>query len=280
MLLRLASLLIIATLTGLDTHAQERRRDQPISEDLYELVRNKADVIKREITESKDEWSGTYLAGDHHPTVLMFSTKSGFLVTSSLHTFSPSWVNYGNVKLTSGQLIIYPELTKENKSAHVMGTEFVPILWDRQHFLIPSNELRSFAYAVHSKAESQIVEYFAKSEDSDKPRRGLPKLPAEYTKYLKMQPIVTRITGVGPEKQHWPSLTIGAGRRDGMIEGMTLYHISRSGVHLSVRVTKVSERTSQAEVSMIGSSGSDEEIRLQVGWRLTSQLPKSFIEPD
>jgi hypothetical protein len=251
------------------TAGQERSEDQRLTEELYELVDKRTDLIKRSIARSTNEWAGTYAAGDHHPTVFIWTPDAGFLVTSSHHTFSPSWLNYGEVSITGSLLSLRPVLPRENRYAHRIATEFRMVKWGEQHFLIPPDELKKFAYAVHSRAESEIVHYFFRWEDRDKRRRGLPNLPLEFTKYLKMPPIVTRIVAVD---RHHSTALLSVGRRNNVIEGMVFFFASRRGMQFSVRVTNVSETESEGRVD----SGHGE---IREGLRLTSRIPKGFIEP-
>jgi hypothetical protein len=110
------------------------------------------------------------------------------LVTSSLHTFSPSWVNFGEVKLDQNVLTISLELTKEQKSAHIMPVEYRLIRWDKWRILVPKDQLLDFAYAVHSGSESQIWNYFIKTDTTDGSRKGLPDLPPEFLRYMTIPP--------------------------------------------------------------------------------------------
>ena len=263
------------------TFAQQRLHDEPISDELYEIVKQKTDIIYQGISgQNGNEWSGIYYLGDHHPTVFMWSPDNGFLVTSSLHTFSPSWLNYGKVSFMNNLLTIHPELTKDQKSAHIMATRFVPVKWDKQHFLIPPDEMLDFAYAVHSGSEWAIVNYFAKGDDRDKPRNGLPNLPPEYKKIMTMKAIKARVVDIGKERDLWSkNITIDAGTDKGVVKGMVMYHLEKSGSNMRIRVNEVSERTSAARVYGIGSSGDpDNDATLRVGWEFSSKLPKGLME--
>ena len=261
--------------------AAQRRHDQEIPEELYKIAQQKSQQIRDSKSEQEleNEWSGTYYDGDHHPTMFMWSPAQGFLVTSSLHTFSPSWLNYGKVNFEKGLLTIFPALPKENTFAHMMPTEYMAIRWDKQHFLIPSGELVPFAYAVHSKSIVMIDQYFLKSSDRDLSRKGLPDLPAEYTKYLRMKPVRAKLVSVSKVEGRWsPLLTINAGRRQGIIEGMMLYHVRKSGLHISIHIDEVSETTATATVASSASSNDDEE-EVKAGWVFSSRMPTGFIEP-
>jgi hypothetical protein len=261
----------------------QRRQDQEIPEELYKIAQQQAQKI-RAATSDKDqenEWFGTYYDGEHHPTMFMWSPNDGFLVTSSLHTFSPSWLNYGKVSFEKGLLTIFPELPKGHTFAHIMPTEFRAIHWDKQHFLIPPSELMGFAYAVHSRSEFQVGQYFLKASDRDLSRNGMPELPAEYTKYLHMKPIRGRLVSVRNVEERWsPVFTLNAGRRQGIVEGMLLYHVSKSGVHYSIRIDRVSDTTATADVSSSASSNDSNDEGPKVGWVFSSRMPVGFIEPD
>ena len=149
-------------------------------DDLYALYQKKSEAIAEAIKNSKNEWAGTYLAGTHHPTVLRLEPNAGFIVSASHHTFAPSWINYGRVEISDSVLRIYPELEKENSSAHMIGPEFRLIRWGRQRFLLTPKQFQPFAYAVHAGDEYQIAQYFTRTSDDDNSRRGHPNLPAEF----------------------------------------------------------------------------------------------------
>jgi hypothetical protein len=271
----LICLLLIAHSIG-----QERRRDEPISDELYEIVSKRSDSIRTEIVWLDDnEWAGVYADGDHHPTVFMWAPKNGYLVTSSLHTFSPSWVNFGKVKFENNLLTIFPELQADNKSAHKMSTEFVPVVWDQWHFLVPSDRLLEFAYAVHSKSESRIWDFFIKRVDVEKPRRGLPTLPAKYRKIMTMPAIVARIIKVEKvDDSPWSEkMTLDVGSKKGIVKGMQFYR-QQKGSYVSISIVEVAKTTSVASISMVGSN-SNKEIQIKKGWIFSSKMPKGFIEP-
>lgn len=279
--MRLTKTFLICLLLIAHSIGQERRRDEPISDELYETVSKRSDSIRAEIVSLDDnEWAGVYADGDHHPTVFMWAPKNGYLVTSSLHTFSPSWVNFGKVKFDNNLLTIFPELQTDNKSAHIMPTGFVPVLWDQWHFLVPSDRLLEFAYAVHSKSESQIWNFFIKSSDTEKSRRGLPKLAAEYKKIMTMPAITARIVKVEKvDDSFWgEKITLNVGKNKGIVKGMQFYR-QYKGFYMSVLIVEVTRTTAIANLSLIGGADSDKEITIKKGWMFSSKMPKGFIEP-
>lgn len=276
-MMRVIKLGLVVAVLATFAIGQGRRQDQPLTDELYRLEETRTKLIQDSIAKTTNEWAGTYSAGDHHPTVFLWTSDQGFLVTSSLHTFSSSWINYGSVTLTDTLLTIRPELSKDNQYAHVMETEYRLVRWDKHHFLIPPEELKRFAYAVHTQSGWEIIHYFSKWQDRDKPRRGLPDLPAEYVGIMKMPPVKARITAVGPDEGE-QSVTINVGRNRRVIEGMAFYYLAKNGAGFSVRVTEVSETSSRASVGSIFSRG-DAEVELKKGLRLSSRMPKNFVEP-
>lgn len=282
MAIRLLAFLLMSLCAFVAT-AQERRHDQPITDELYAIIQQRSALIEKDISESKhNDWNGVYLAGDHshHPDVFMWSLKNGFVVTSSIHTFSPSWVNFGKVSFENNRLKIFPELTKDDKSSHIMANEFVPVLWGEQHFLIEPERLINFAYVVHSGSGSEIEQFFSKAGEPNEWRKGLPSLPSEYQKYMKMKAIQTRVLKVGAGENIWSQLiTIDAGSKSGVIEGMIFYSFRKPGNHFRIRIVEVANDTSIARLSGISSSvDGDGDSTIQPRWSFTSKMPKEFAD--
>jgi hypothetical protein len=149
--------------------AQVRNRnDVPISEEHYEILEKRKKLIEQELSSSANKWSGVYQAGDHHPTVFMWSPSQGFLTWGSQHTFFPSRINFGKAEFSNNRLLIKPEISEEHLNYEYAPPELVPVKWGEQHFLIPAERLINFAYAVHSRSESQIENYFANNKDFKK----------------------------------------------------------------------------------------------------------------
>ncbi len=264
-------LVIFLLLFTLQLFAQNNRYDEPISEVHYEILKKRKELIEQEVSSDKNEWSGAYQLGDHHPTVFMWSGNQGFLTWGSNHTFSPSRINFGKAEFSNNRLIIKPEISKEHLNFQYTPRELVPVKWGEQHFLISANELINFAYAVHSSAESQIVEYFAKSEDYQKSRKGLPNLPKEYEKILMMKAIKPKITAIknNDKDNIWNTeITLNFGRADKLIKGMIFYSANSSG-SMRIMITDLQENNSKAKIIGIGG----ENLKLKVGLKFTSKIP-------
>jgi hypothetical protein len=251
------------------------KHDEPISQEHYEILKKRKDLILQDVTYAKNEWSGIYAAGDHHPTIFMWSVNQGFLAWGGHHTFFPSRINFGNVEFSNKRLIIKPEVSKEHLNFQYIPTELVPVKWDEQRFLIAADELVNFAYAVHSRAESQIVQYFVKSDDSEKPRTGLPNLPKEFEKILTMPAIKAKIIAVKNSAGNgfWDTeLTLNRGRSDKVIKGMIFYY-ANSSRSIRLMISDVEEKTAKATI--IGIGGSDETTNPKIGLVFSSKIPKN-----
>ncbi|CAN5714842.1 hypothetical protein BH20ACI4_BH20ACI4_14990 [soil metagenome] len=264
-----------------ESDAQNRRDDQPLSEELYKVLDERAELLSLDLSASKDkEWVGVYYQGDHHPTRFVVTPNAGFLVTSSNHTFSPSWINYGKVEFKNNRLKIYPELEKENQYAHLMPTEFDYIRWDETHFLIPPDQLINFAYAVHSESDQEIMQFFARGMYSDVSRKGLPDLPEKYKKILTMKSVKPKIIAIDDktEKYFDSRFTLNIGRKQNVIEGMIFYY-TESKNFFALRVSEVNENTSEASVTTIGGSG-EEDFSPKIGMKLTSKVTETSSPQD
>ena len=264
-----------------ESEGQDRRQDQPLSEELYKVLDEKEELLSQDLSASKDkEWVGVYYQGDHHPTRFKVTPNAGFLVTSSNHTFSPSWINYGKVEFKNNHLKIFPELEKGNQYAHLMPMEFAYIRWDETHFLIPPDSLIDFAYAVHSESDHEIMRFFARGIYSDASRKGLPNLPEKYKKILTMKSIKPKIIAIDDKNKKFyeNTFTLNAGRKQDVIEGMVFYY-AKSKHFFALRVFELNEQTSKAYISTRGGSG-EEDFSPKIGMKLTSKVTETSSPND
>ena len=272
---------LLVLLTSATGSSAQKRHDEPISDELYEKLVSRSEAIKKELAEETEmDVAGTYYDNDHHPTVISWAPKAGFVVTASLHTFAPSWVNFGKVTFQNDVLTIFPELSASEKSSYQLAERYRLIIWDDWRFLIPENELQSFAYAVHSGSGSNIEAFFAKPGDRKRDRKGLPNLPGEFLPIMKMSRIHARITEVNEvPNSPFPTVILNVGRRQKVAEGMSFYY-AKKGDCLNVQfvVGTVSEISSTANVTMMGGT-CEGDTSPKAGWALTSKMPKGFIEP-
>jgi len=275
-------LFLILTLltTGLDVGAQNPPKREEISEELATLVRAKWEAIKLEASNlPNDEWVGSYRSFDG-PTIsthLAWSPTSGFMVW--WENCSRPWtarVNYGNAEFTNGSLKLTPELSENSPSSYLIASEFIPVKWGEQHFLIPSDKMISFAYAVNSTSIQEVESFLMKIEDYEKDRKGLPDIPQAYRKYLNMKPITATISGFGPKVERWyPKVILSVGRVEGVVQEMKFY-LSRPGnIYMQLEVTDVQEHRSEAFIMMATfMDNREEDVKPKVGWKFTSRAPK------
>ena len=102
----------------------------------------------------------------------------------------------------------------------------MPVKWDQQHWLIPSDQLTLFAYAVNFGSNEEFESFFLKTEDYNKSNKGMPDLPKEYEKYLNAKPIKAKVSAVGAIVDDWyPALTLNVGEADGVVKGMKFWLI-------------------------------------------------------
>lgn len=278
-------LISIALAGSLEIDAQRNNRsDIPISDVQYELLLKRKNLIESDSASDENEWSGQYLRGSHHPTVFMWSEKNGFLTWGSHHTFYPSRINYGKAEFSNGRLNIKPTIGKDNLHFQYIPNELVPIQWDETRFLIPPDKLKDFAYAAHTEAESQLNGYIARGLYSGTARKGIPQMPQEFEKILKMKALKPKIIAVRKGKSelnHDWIITLNRGKKHNLIEGMVLFYSSSKktyeGNYLTITITEVSEKTSKAVIDQI--SLNDENFEPRIGLKFSSKARTDYFMP-
>jgi hypothetical protein len=265
---------------GSVTGAQNPPKREELAEELAALVRNKWEAIKIETSNSpNDEWAGDYRSADGPTTSthLAWIPVSGFTVW--WENCSRPWeacVNYGKAEFTNGSLKLTPELDRNSSSSYHSASEFIPVKWGEQHFLIPSDKLINFAYAVNSTSVQEVESFFMKVADYEKPRVGLPSVPKEYTVYLSKEPIIGTITGFGAKVSGWEQrVVLNIGRDEGVLTEMKFYPSHPGNMYMLLEVTSVEEHRSEASVIMASFMDDRvEDVNPKVGWKVTSRAPK------
>lgn len=272
--LALALLLAVACVA----HAQENSELLP--EDIEKLVLSKRERIEREsATVRGNEWVGKYHATEYLTvtSILDWSPTSGFTVwRENCSRPGIARVNYGSVNFNERALVLSPERAGSEPHTYAFSSAvLVPVKWGQQHWLIPSDRLTLFAYAVNSGSIDEIETFFVKNEDYFKEREGRPDLPKEYKKYLNAKPIRARVSAIGADDGKWfPPLILNVGKTAGVVEGMKFWLTGVEAINVELYVTEIGERSSVARVVSAGTSGAgDPEIKPKVGWRFTSKMP-------
>ena len=274
--------LVLLLSLGQPGTAQNSATQQGLSEQLGALVRTKWETILVEAESANEEWAGAYRAYDG-PTVtttLAWSPESGFTVWwYNCSRPMSERVNHGGAVFGNGLLTITPQVAENVAGSYTVPTEYLPVRWGAQHYLIPPNELMKFIYAVNSGVESEIESFLLKTDDYPKKRKGRPAVPTEYARYLGMKPILATISTVKEKGEPWyPKVILNAGKSEGVIPEMKFYR-RRGGTFVVLMVTSVEEHTSEAGVITV-SSGDDGEgkIQLKRGWRFSSRAPRGSAD--
>lgn len=248
--------------------------------ELSELFESKKKRILAEIAESPDkEWAGAYSS-------LLFTTVSLTMFLSpngefaiSYYNCSKPWterVNFGKFTFENNIVRLQPELSSDRQNAFKFSDEqltFVPVKWDEDHFLIPQNKLRNFAYAANF--DSDIESFLHKSIDYGKSRKGLPNLPVQYKSDLTRNPIKAKILSfVINEDRYFSEITLNVGKNDGVIPEMFFYSTFSDDIRIRLSIDSVEETTSKASIRHIEDSDSD-NFKIKKGWSFTSKHPES-----
>lgn len=250
-----------------------------VSDQIKSKFESKRKQIVQELASLQDnEWVGEYWAqiGSIDGASFCWSLVSGFAVRSGndFHR-GVERVNYGNANFNRNLLTLSPEYTVKDKHYYTISTAFVPVRWDKQHWLIPTSKLINFIYAVNSGDYDEIHSFFVKYDDIKKSSSGSPDVPREYRKYLNIKPIKAKVINVKTNNSGYfdYSLTLNVGKANGVIEEMKFYLINVKDVITTIEITDAGKHTSKARIVSIGSSGeNNKEIKPSIGWRFSSEL--------
>ena len=276
-----STIFVLAIVLVFSSVAQAQRNLESLPEEIANVVLSKREQIERDLaTLQGNDWAGKYRANDG-TTVTSFldwSPTNGFTVwRENCSRPGIAWVNYGNANFNGSSLTLSPERAEKGQHTYTFSSSvLVPVKWDEQHWLIPSDQLTLFAYAVNSGSNEEIETFFVKIEDYNKSNKGLPDLPKEYRKYLNAKPIQAKVSAIATKDENWyPPLTLNVGKTAGVVEGMKFWLVGVENIHIQLYVTEVHEKTSVANVISAGTSGeSDIEIKPKVGWKFTSKMPE------
>jgi hypothetical protein len=254
-----------------------------VSEEIKNKFESKRKEIILELASLQDnEWAGQYWAqiGLIDGASFDWSPTNGFAVRSGndFHR-GVERVNYGGANFNKNLLTLVSEYPEKDKHNYTISTAFVTVRWGQQHWLIPSDKLVQFIYAVNSGDYDEISSFFVKYEDIKKPNKGLPDVPKEYRKYLNRKPIKAKVTNVKTNNAKYLdyTFTLNVGSTHGVVEEMKFYLVNIKNVLTTIEVTDVSEYTSTARIISIGSSGEyNKEIEPAIGWRFSSKQPPLF----
>ena len=151
--------LILLLSLGQPGSAQNSATQQELSEHLAALVRSKWEMIELETVGANEEWAGRYQANDGPiiTTDLAWAPVSGFIVWwYNCSRPTSARANHGAAVFENGLLTITPQVSENVPGSFTIPSEFVPIRWGAQHYLIPRDQVLKFIYAVNSTSTWEI----------------------------------------------------------------------------------------------------------------------------
>lgn len=242
------------------------------------------DIIVKELSKPQaSEWVGRYYR-EPSPTwgeVIVWEPRTGFAAYRDTCSNGPrAWVNYGTVSFDNGVLAITPE--RDTNSEHVLNfpfRQFTTVKWGQQHWLVPTEELALFAYTVNSRSGEEYAFFYVQDDETQMPAIGQPDLPPQYKKLLGLPAIKASVIEIKNKTTDWyPQMVINAGRDKGVIENMSFWLVGYRRISVKITVADVGERTSVANVTSYGISGSStREIIPKLGWKFSSRVPSTYF---
>lgn len=234
-------------------------------------------------TLEKNEWAGTYslFVGETWSQAFIWSSENGFVAFRDTCSNGPrAWINYGHATLVNGKLNITAE--RSNDAEYLLNldtTEFTAVKWGVQHWLVPTNELTLFAYAINSRSGIEREIGYLKGSDYEKEPSGQPNLPDKFMKLLGAPKINAKVISVLEKNDAWyPPLKISAGRMHGVIKGMNFWLTGHDGIVVRVEVDSVDEETSIVKARLVGINGEDRvDTTPKMNWRFTNQPEDSEL---
>ncbi|HEX8524231.1 MAG TPA: hypothetical protein VF669_18395 [Tepidisphaeraceae bacterium] len=228
----------------------------------------RAAIVKAVAQADPDSWAGEYDYGDGLGVnvSLALAPNQGFVFqwTGCMGVYDRNW---GEVSETDGVVSLKCELPNQRQGFQGISTRLRPVKWGERHYLIGEEDLVRFCNRVNSGTEAKAGRrssmFLLRRGDEAKAVQGKPELPAEYQKLLLDEPVKATITAVEGDK-----LTIDIGAAHGAFQDMELFKDSPGEVE-SIKITKVGDKTSEAEVvNVIG-----RRSKAGTDWKLTSRAP-------
>jgi hypothetical protein len=156
--------------------------------------------------------------------------------------------------------------------------------WGQQRWLIPTDDLELFAYAVNSGSWEDYGRFYLKNDGKDKDPKGQPEIPSQFKHILNRRPLKAKLMAVGEKPENWyGDVTIDAGKNKGVIAGMSFW-LTGVNTNVKISVIKANEKNAVAKVVSVGysyeyddngnSNGSDAgEFDPKPGLMFTSRSP-------
>ena len=259
--------LVLAAVSVMLAQTQSTRTDEKQTAAVEAAVKTIEERAAPEISRlgAQHAWAGVYYAGDGTGMNVRLALAPAAGFAYGWHGCMGSYDrNYGTVEDNGRQLHLVPKLANAKDGIH-LETELVPIAWGPRRYLIAAPKLKDFCNGVNAGREPRTQPhglFLLRLDDEKKGVNGRPRSPAGALDCILDKPIRTRIVSVGASRtkldDKYEALTtsvrLGAGRVDGVWEGMTFAY-EALGPLSSIRVVEVSEHSSQAEIKDWGEKG-------------------------
>jgi len=204
------------------------------------------------------DWEGVYsrYVGETYSDILVWTPGTGFAAFRDTCSNGPrAWVNFGSAKFQNGLLVFNSEQEYQGEHSLKMAQEFTPVKWGHQRWLIPTDELEQFAYAVNSGSWQDFGSYYLKDNGNEKEPKGLPALPSRFRHILRRKPVTTRVVSVSSAQEEKDArVTIDAGKDKGLIAGMSFWLVGVRNTYVKLSVETVNDTTATARIIGVGYS--------------------------
>lgn len=229
------------------------------------------------------DWAGEYYQGDGlgENVSLSIAPQSGFVFEwdGCLGVYDR---NYGDIEFADRNIKLSCVFPNSHEGFEGIAEDFVVVPWGERRYLIPSDDFLGFCNEVNSGSEPRdgmYGFYLMRRGDETISVSGLPEVPEAFRKYLLDSPIEATIIDVGqPTTQSsvvsdtplvdYP-VTLNAGTRAGLFQGMELQVTSLEFNVASVSIVEVEQDTAKGIVSRLG----DQDPVPEVGWKVSTRAP-------
>ncbi len=207
---------------------------------------------------NSNEWAGSYsrYVGETWSDILVWTPKGGFAAFRDTCSNGPrAWVNFGSAKFNNGLVIFDSEQSHKGEYSLIVKREFTPVKWGHQRWLIPTDEMELFAYAVISGSWEDYGAYYVRRDEHDKDPQGYPEIPRQFQHIFDRKPLKVKLLSAGEKTEKWFSnVTIDAGKNRGVIVGMSFWLTDVKNTNVKISVVEVNENTAVAKVVGVGYS--------------------------
>jgi len=280
----LAAIVCLAALAGsplrLAARTGQQRADLKFSERAQGEAAERQKQIESEIASLPiHPWAGSCFFGDGLGVNVWVSLapKSGFVFTwnGCLGLYDR---NYGDVVEKDGKLLLRFTYPNDRDGFQGIAPEFLSVLWGDRHYLIPGDNIISFANQINSGTEPVNGRYMGsfllRKGDEEKKVRGQPAISPQYLRYLLAAPIRAQIVAVKETHDEKCCRTtialLNAGAQRGLLRGMELYVYKPRDAFETVEVTNVLDGT--AEGRIVQYKGDFKSPWPAVGWKISTKL--------